>query len=95
MTDNAVTDDDLRNARLWAEKVDPAEVNPGYIGTPRDIHNAARVILDTVPGPETIVEELLNPDSYDEDTDGPCVVFDQARMMRIVKRVKALEEMVK
>ncbi|MDN6706923.1 hypothetical protein [Corynebacterium glyciniphilum] len=95
MTDNAVTDDDLRNARLWAEKVDPAEVNPGYIGTPRDIHNAARVILATVPAPKTIAEELMDPDSYGEDTDGQYVVFDQKRMMEIVKRVEALEEMVK
>lgn len=91
MTDNAVTDDDRRNARLWAEKVDPPHTNPGYSGTPSDIHNAARVILATVPAPKTIAEELLNPDSYDEDTDGPYVVFDQARMMRIVKRAEAVE----
>lgn len=47
------------------------------------------------PASNTVAEELLNPDSYDEDTDGPYVVFDQERMMRIVKRVEALEEMVK
>lgn len=96
MPDQApVTNDDRRKARLWAEKVNPPHTNPGYSGTPSDIYNAARVILATVTAPETIAEELLNPDSYDEDTDGPYVVFDQARMMRIVKRVEALEEMVK
>lgn len=59
MTDNDVTDDDRRKARLWAEKVDPAEVNPGYIGTPRDIYSAARVILATVPSPPaTLADEL-------------------------------------
>lgn len=59
MTDNAVTDNDLRNARLWAKRVDPPHTNPGYSGTPRDIYNAARVILDTVPAPPaTLADEL-------------------------------------
>ncbi|MGP9760930.1 hypothetical protein [Corynebacterium sp. AOP12-C2-36] len=60
MTDaTPMTNDDRRSARLWAEKVDPAEVNPGYIGTPRDIYNAARVILATVPAPPaTLADEL-------------------------------------
>ena len=59
MTDNAVTDVDLRNARLWAEKVCPPSVSPGYIGTPSEIHSAARVILATVDPPApTLAEEL-------------------------------------
>ena len=57
MTDNAVTDVDLRNARLWAEKVCPPSVSPGYIGTPSEIHSAARVILATVEAP-ALSEEL-------------------------------------
>ena len=59
MTDNAVTDGDLRNARLWAEKVGPPYTSPGYIGTPSEIYNVARVILATVEAPEpTLAEEL-------------------------------------
>ena len=57
MTDNALTDGDLRNARLWAEKVCPPSVSPGYIGTPIEIHSAARVILATVEAP-ALSEEL-------------------------------------
>ena len=57
MTDSAVTDGDLRNARLWAEKVCPPSVSPGYIGTPIEIHSAARVILATVEAP-ALSEEL-------------------------------------
>ena len=58
MTDSAVTDGDLRNARLWAEKVGPPSVSPGYIGTPSEIHSAARVILATVDAP-ALSEELV------------------------------------
>lgn len=59
MTDNAVTDGDLRNARLWAEKVGPPYTSPGYIGTPSEIYNVARVILATVEAPApTLAEEI-------------------------------------
>lgn len=57
MTD--MTDQDRRNARLWAEKVDPPQTNPGYSGTTSDIYNAARVILATVPAPpKSLADEL-------------------------------------
>lgn len=59
MTDHDVTDDDLRKARQWAEKVDPPHTNPGYSGTTSDIYNAARVILGTVPAPpKSLADEI-------------------------------------
>ena len=59
MTDNAVTDGDLRNARLWAEKVGPPYTSPGYIGTPSEIYNVARVILANVEAPAPTLAERL------------------------------------
>lgn len=91
MTDHDVTDDDWRNAYKWARMAANNDADPA--DAPWKI--VARIFLDTVAAPKTIAEELMDPDSYGEDTDGPYVVFDQARMMRIVKRVENLEEMVK
>lgn len=63
-----------------------------------NLDQAESVTINTATGKPasfSISGELLSPDSYGEDTDGQYVVFDQNRMMKIVKRVEALEEMVK
>lgn len=83
MTDNAVTDGDLRNARLWAEKVGPPYASPGYIGTPSEIYNVARVILATVEAPAPTLAERLQYradmlDNGDPDGDTPQALRDLA-----------------
>lgn len=83
MTDNAVTDGDLRNARLWAEKVGPPYTSPGYIGTPSEIYNVARVILATVEAPAPTIAERLQYradmlDNGDPDGDTPQALRDLA-----------------
>lgn len=83
MTDRGVTDEDLQVVYAW--------LNDRY-GEDTPIKRVLRAYL---PAPKTIAEELMDPDSYGEDTDGQYVVFDQQRMMKIVKRVEALEEAVK
>ena len=89
MTDNAVTDGDPRNARLWAEKVGPPSVSPGYIGTPSEIHNAARVILATVDAP-ALSEELgyraALLDNGDPDGDSPQALRDLATRAERMER---------
>ena len=96
MTDNAVTDGDPRNARLWAEKVGPPYTSPGYIGTPSEIYNAARVILATVDAP-ALSEELgyraVLLDNGDPDGDSPQALRDLAtraeRMERELSEARA------
>lgn len=83
MTDHDVTEEDLQTVRAW--------LDDGH-GEDTPIRRVLRAYL---PAPKTIAEELMDPDSYGDDVDGQYVVFDQKRMMKIVKRVEALEEMVK
>lgn len=89
MTDSAVTDGDPRNARMWAEKVGPPSVSPGYIGTPSEIHNAARVILATVDAP-ALSEELgyraVLLDNGDPDGDSPQALRDLATRAERMER---------
>lgn len=89
MTDSAVTDGDPRNARMWAEKVGPPSVSPGYIGTPSEIHNDARVILATVDAP-ALSEELgyraVLLDNGDPDGDSPQALRDLATRAERMER---------
>lgn len=86
MTDNAVTDGDLRNARLWAEKVGPPYTSPNYIGTPSEIYNVARVVLATVEAPP-LSEDLAHVTEHWETwpteaiTDALTAATDLAKQM--------------